>query len=155
MRKLILVLGVSLLLVTGCSSEEKLGLLKCTKEQDINSDTKLSSTYEVKYKDGNVVKLNTKEVITSSSKDTLEAYKKNLEEIYGAYNNIDYYNNEVKIEGDTLTSTTKVNYEKIDTDKLIEIDKNNEAAIVDGKVKVSTLKEAYEKLGANCTMEKE
>ena len=112
---------VGTLFLTGCSASEKKGVLVCTKKQDIDSSTKLESTYNVSYKNG-----------------------------YDKYNDIKYYDNNIKIEGNQLISKTVVNYEKIDTDKLIEIDKNNATAIEDGKVKVSTLKSAYEQLDATC-----
>lgn len=155
MKKLLAVLIVGVCLLTGCTeTKEEVGLLVCTKNQDIDASTKLESTYKVSYKDGYVTDLDTVETITSDNTQVLETYKSSLEKVYSSYNNVEHYNNDIKIEGNQLISTTKVDYEKVDTDKLIEIDKNNEAAIEDGKVKASVLKEAYEKLGATCKNEK-
>ncbi len=152
MKKIItVVLILGIVLLTGCSEKE--GKLVCKKEQDINSNTKLESVYTVAYKNGYVTKLNTEEIITSEEESILNTYKDNLEKVYSAYNNIKYYENKIKIEGNRLISTTKVDYEHIDTDKLIEIDENNKVAIENGKVKVSVLKEAYEQLNATCKEE--
>lgn len=151
MKKIIVVfMLVGTLFLTGCSASEKKGVLVCTKKQDIDSSTKLESTYNVSYKNGYVTSIDTTETITSDKTEVLETYKTNLESVYNKYNDIKYYDNNIKIEGNQLISKTVVNYEKIDTDKLIEIDKNNAAAIEDGKVKVSTLKSAYEQLDATC-----
>lgn len=151
-KKLLVLVAVGVTLVTGCSSKE--GTLHCTIEKDIDSITKLESIYNVDYKDGYATMLNTKETITSDNKQVLESYKSSLESMYSSYKNIKYYDNDIKVEDNKLISTTKVNYEKIDTDKLIEIDKNNKAAMENGKVKVSILKEAYEQLGATCKEKK-
>lgn len=151
-KKILGVLAVGVVLLTGCSTKE--GTLTCKIEKDIDSTTKLESTYNVDYKDGYATLLNTTETIISDNKEVLEAYKSNLEKMYSSYRSIKYYDNDIKVEDNKLISTTKVNYEKIDTDKLIEIDKNNKAAMENGKVKVSVLKEAYEQLGATCNDKK-
>ncbi len=148
-KAMAVLLGLSVMLLTGCGTPKE-GKLVCTSKQQIDETTTLESTYNVSHKDGYVTQLNTKETITSDKKETLEVYKKNLESVYSAYNGIEHYNNDIKIEGNKLISITKVNYEKLDTKKLIEIDKNNEAAIENGKVKVSVLKNAYEQLNATC-----
>lgn len=149
MKKLaVILMVVSVIFLTGCS--EKKGVLVCTKNQDIDSSTKLESIYNVSYKDGYVTSIDTTETITSDKSEVLETYKTNLESVYSKYNDIKYYDNNIKIEGNKLISITTVNYEKIDTDKLIEVDKNNAAAIENGKVKVTTLKSAYEQLDATC-----
>ncbi len=148
MKKIVVVFIMGVVLLTGCS--EKQGKLVCKKEQDINANTKLESVYTVDYKNGYVTKLDTVETITSEEESVLNTYKENLEKIYSAYNNIKYYENKIKMEKNKLISTTKVDYEHIDTDKLIEIDENNKVAIENGKVKVSVLKEAYEGLNATC-----
>ncbi len=142
-----LVLGV--LILTGCGKEKE-GALTCTINKQIDSSTKLESVYNVSYKNGYATEVATTETITSDSSEALETYKSSLESMYGSYKNVEYYDNDIKLEENKLISTTKINYEKIDTDKLIEIDSNNKSLMEDGKVKVSMLKEAYETLGATC-----
>ena len=56
----------------------------------------------------------------------------------------------IKSEKVLVISKVDINYSKIDTNKLIEIDKANSQIITDGKIKVSSVKSLYEKLGATC-----
>ena len=66
---------------------------------------------------------------------------------------LDYYQNNIKIKGKTLTSTTTINYAKIDTDELIRIDEGNGQLIKNGKVNINDLEEAYKQNGFNCKKE--
>lgn len=153
MRKVMVVFLVSaMLFITGCSSKEE--TLVCTKEQVIDTRTKLQSRYQVLSKGGYVTKLNTVEIIISSNEEVLKTYQDNLENVYRDYRGIKYYSNKIRIKDNKLISTTKVDYDKIDTEQLIKIDRNNASAIEDGKVKTSALKEAYEQLDAVCKIEK-
>lgn len=153
MRKVVVVFLVSaMLFVTGCSSREE--ILVCTKKQEIDTRTTLESSYRVSSKDGYVTKLDTVEVIISNSKEVLKTYQENLENVYRDYRGIKHYSNKIRIEDNKLISTTKVDYDKIDTEQLIKIDRNNASAIENGKVKVSVLKEAYEQLEAVCKIER-
>ena len=76
--------------------------------------------------------------------------KAQIESLYSPYNDIEYYEYNVKIEDNKLTSTVDINYEKVDTDKLLEIDSANGQLIKDGKIKVNDIKSVYESLGAIC-----
>ncbi len=64
------------------------------------------------------------------------AYKEQIEKIYTPYKDIKYYTYNVTIDGNKLVSTVDINYAKIDTKKLIEIDSANSQLINDGKVKI-------------------
>ena len=153
MKKVMVVFFVSaMLFITGCSSKEE--ILVCTKEQEIDTRTKLESRYQVLSKDGYVTRLDTVEVIISDSEEVLKTYQENLENVYRDYRGINHYSNEIRIEDNKLISTTKVDYDKIDAEQLIKIDRNNATAIENGKVKVSALKETYEQLDAVCKVGK-
>jgi len=56
----------------------------------------------------------------------------------------------ISVDGNTLTSTVDIDYAKIDTKKMIEIDSANGQLIKDGKIKLEDLKSAYETIGASC-----
>ena len=70
----------------------------------------------------------------------LNTYKEQIEKIYTPYKDIKYYTYNVTIDGNKLVSTVDINYAKIDTKKLIEIDSANSQLINDGKVKLSSVK---------------
>ena len=135
------------LLLTGCNSKEE--TMTCSRTVNRNSIS-MDMKYTVKYSGKNVTKIDTVEKVVSDDKSTLDFYKSKLDQSYEDYKDIQYYENEVSIDGNTLTSTTSIDYSKIDTDKLIEIDSSNKKLIEDGKINIDTIKSYYESLGITC-----
>lgn len=109
--------------------------------------------YEVTYHGEYVKTVNTKEVMTSTDTKTLEAYKTQLEDIYKDFDGIDHYKYHFEIEGNTLTSTVSIDYEKVDTDKILAVDDSTDQLIKNGKVKLEDIKKVYEDVGATCKMQ--
>ena len=135
-----LVVG-SLFIATGCGKEEESKVMTCTKTESIQEGVDMSLNYKVTYKGDFVQLVETEETVTSDNKKFLELYQETVEGMYSPYKDVD---------GDKLISTTNINYEKIDTGKLIEIDSANKALIKDGKIKMGDIKAVYEQLGAEC-----
>ena len=150
MKKGLIILGICLCLATGCG--EKTKKLVCTRKATQNG-LDMDVKYEVDYKGKTVQNVKSVEKITSSSNTLLNTYKKTIETTYSPYKDIEHYNYDVKIDGDTLTSTTTINYEKIDTDKMIKGDSANGQLIKNGKVNIDDLKAAYESIGTTCKTE--
>lgn len=147
MKKIIVLVWFSLLLLTGCSSEVK--NMTCTRT--LNQDgMAVDLKYEVEYVNDVVKKVKSTEKITSETPELLKTYKTNIEATYSPYKDIEHYNYDVTIDGNVLTSSTEIDYEKIDTDKMIEIDSANGQLIKDGKIRIEDLTSAYEALGATC-----
>lgn len=146
------ILGVSLLsiialLLTGCSNTEK--TMSC--ERSLNqSGTKTSLNYTVTYKGDYVSKIKSVETVDSTNSTILESFKSQVENLYKAYDGIKYYDYNVDVKDNKLTSTVDINYEKVDTDRLIEVDSANGKLIKDGKIKIDDIKSVYEQLGATC-----
>ena len=141
----ILILIVSIIVL----KPKKDGKLICTykyKDQDITITTK----YIVNYKNKYVTNLKTIEKITSDNQTILIEYRDKLKENYSLYNDIKYYDNKVRLIQNTVTSTTEINYNKIDINKLIELDKNNKYLFEDKKIHLNKFKELYKKNGAKC-----
>ena len=134
-------------LVTGCSSTKK--TMTCTRSMNEN-EMKTNLSYKISYKGDYVTRVKSEESIETSDTSTLNTYKEQIEKIYNPYKDVKYYQYDVRIDGNKLISTVDINYEKIDTDKLIKIDSANSQLINDGKVKVSSVKSLYEQLGATC-----
>ena len=148
LKKIILVLILTVCL-TGCS----LGGTKtmtCTRTAT-QGTLKLDVNYTVTYSGKYVKKVESTEKIISSSTSALETYKKTVENIYAPYNDIEYYDTEVSIDGDTLTSKVVIDYENIDTDKLIKLDSSIGNIVKNGKIKIEDMKSIYEQTGATCT----
>ena len=151
MKRKYLFLAVTMLvvfLVTGCSSREE-KTMTCTRTMS-QSGMKTNLNYKVTYSGDYVNRVQSEESIETSDTTTLNTYKEQIEKIYTPYKDIKYYTYNVTIDGNKLVSTVDINYAKIDTKKLIEIDSANSQLINDGKVKLSSVKSLYEQLGATC-----
>ncbi len=143
-------LGVFILfLVTGCGNSDNTSSMTCTRTMDQNN-IKTSLKYNVEFKDGYVLRIKSVETVETSSSDILDTYKEQIESLYSPYQDVDYYEYNVDIEDNKLTSTVDINYEKVDTDRLLEIDSANGQLIKDGKISVNDIKSVYESLGAIC-----
>ncbi len=149
-KKILLFSGVFifLILVTGCSKESE-NLITCTRSMNQNN-IKTNLKYNISYDGDYVTRIKSIETVETDSQDILDSYKTQIESIYSPYSDVDYYEYNVKVEDNKLTSTVDINYEKVDTDKLLEIDSANGQLIKDGKIKVNDIKSVYESLGAIC-----
>ena len=149
MKRKYLFLAVTMLvvfLVTGCSSSEE-KTMTCTRTMN-QSGMKTNLNYKVTYSGDYVNRVQSEESIETSDTTTLNTYKEQIEKIYTPYKDIKYYTYNVTIDGNKLVSTVDINYAKIDTKKLIEIDSANSQLINDGKVKIGSVKSLYELLRA-------
>lgn len=149
--KKILPIFILTLLLTGCNP--KTGKMTCTMSSYPSDGITLKSTYIAKYKDNVVTNLKTVEEITAENKDNLAIYKEKIEELYKDYKEINYYKNILKQKGHTLTSTTTIDYDKVDTKKLIEVNSGNANIIKNGKVNIDDLKKMYKQNSCNCKKE--
>ena len=144
------VLGVcSLLLVTGCGNSNNMESMTCTRTMNQNG-IKTSLKYNVEYEGDYVSRIKTVETVETDDTYILNTYKNQIESLYSPYKGVEYYEYNVDIADNKLTSTVDINYAKVDTDKLLEIDSANGALIKDGKISVDDIKSVYESLGATC-----
>lgn len=149
MKKIMMVVVtcVSLLFVTGCGGTQK--TMKCTRTLNQNGAA-FDLQYEVTYTGSYVDVVKSTETITSDNEELLETYQDTVEKQYEPYKDIEHYDYNVSIDGNVLTSTTNIDYTKIDTTKMIEVDSANGQIIKDGKVKLDTIKSLYSQLGITC-----
>lgn len=149
--RFIFVIFIVLIICTGCQPES--GTLVCTMSSYPTNGITLRSVYTAKYKDNVVTKLKTIEKVIAENKENLEVYQEKIEQLYSGYQDIPYYDNQINVEDDTLVATTVIQYDKIDTEKLIEIGSGNASVIKDGKVNVNDLASLYQQNGCNCKRE--
>ena len=151
--KKIIVLGIALLVfITGCGAEPEQKMV-CTRTGNMNG-IKMDFRYEVYYQGQDVNKVETKEIIESDSQETLNTYKTTIENLYSNFDNIENYNYKVTINGNTLTSTTDIDYTKIDIDELLKIDSSIEQLLNDSKkIALDKITQIYESAGAVCKEE--
>ena len=107
--------------------------------------------YTVVYQGNYVKQVTSVETITTDDEEVLNTYKTSVEKVYAPYQDLEYYDTNVSVEGNTMTSTVNINYEKLDVDKLIEIDSANGQLFSDGKITISTMENLYNQVGATCT----
>lgn len=138
---------LTLLLVTGCGSEQK--TMKCSRSLN-QSGAAFDLQYEVVYTGNYVDIVKSTETVTSDDTELLETYRSSVEELYAPYKDIEHYTYNVSVDGNVLTSKTEINYKEIDTSKMIEVDSANAQLIKDGKVKLDTVKSLYEQMRITC-----
>lgn len=126
--------------------------MKCHVSKN-QSGAEFDLSYFADYEGNYVTNIRSDEKITSDDSSALETYKKSIEQSYAPFDDIEYYDYSIEIDGNTLISTTDINYSKIDTAKVIEIDPSSSSLIKNGKININTLKRAYESMGATCEME--
>lgn len=152
-----IVLVMIICFVCGCESDNKKvsnkssNVLKCTRTAVSQGDISTSLKYSIYYSGEYVTKTVSIEKITSDNDSVLEQYKEAYEKVFEGYKDIPYYDNKVEKYGDTVTSTTVIDYLKVDTKLLLEIE-GEEGNIYDkdGKVRKETLVNLYKKYGAKC-----
>ena len=163
--KLFAIVVIGVFLLTGCEEKKKEELkedktektekveekvMTCTRTATISEGVTMSLEYTVTHDGTYVKKVKSHETVTANDSAYLEAYKKQVESIYSPYKNVEYYTYSVRVEGNTLISDADIDYEHIDTSKMIEVDSANATLIKDGKVKVSDIKSLYATVGATC-----
>lgn len=149
MKKIILLGIVLLLFVTGCGStkEEK---MVCTRTATMNG-MEMDFRYEVYYQGNNVNKVKTREKVKSESEVTLKNLENQAKTLYSNFDKIENYDYNVTIEGNTLTSTTNINYQKINIDELLKIDSSIQQLLNDNnKIDLEKITQVYEQTGATC-----
>ncbi len=149
MKKVLFFCSIAFLIVcTGCKSS-KINTLSCTRNVE-QAGIKFDLFYLIKYKNNYVTNIQSTEKIVSDDLFVLNSYKDDIESIYEPYKNLKYYNYNIEISGNTLTSQTDIDYTKVDTKKMIEIDSNNSNLIKNGKIDVGTIQSYYQSLGIVC-----
>lgn len=161
----IIILFICILLLTGCSSSNETNDIDnlydvtgfihttCTRDASVeDSDTTVDINIDL-YSDeaGYLQILKSKEVITSSNSNTLTQYEEAYKSIYKAYENIDYYDNEVLRVDNKVTSTTVIHYGKVDMNKILEIEgEEDNVKVENGKIKLSDWKKFAKEYGTKC-----
>lgn len=159
------------LFVTGCGKEEVLeekipvgvrdtvlddidasgtGKLFCTREAYASQGIDVELTYELEYRDGNVILLHSNEKVISEDSDSLDEYEDAYRNIAKYYKGLKYYDITITRDKTSVTNDTLINYGKIDTSKLLAIEGEEDNVIVDGKVKLETWVKFAEQFGTSC-----
>ena len=147
--QIILVLIIALF-ATGCAKESEEKAMTCTRTVK-KEDVKMDFQYNVVYQQDYVKKVESIEKVTTDNLETLNNYKTTVEQVYAPYKDIEYYETEVTISDNTLTSIASIDYENIDIDELIKIDSAYEQLFTNGKISIDTIENLYNQIGVSCT----
>ena len=160
---LFLILFLCIFIVTGCDDEsekvvsngEKVSTSTmqhkhCSREANGGSGVIVNLDYDLYYKGEELLLLKSVEQIVSSKEEKLDEYENAYKGISEHYTGLDYYDQEV-VRGDTsVTNTIIINYEKINIQKLLEIEGEDDNIIENGKAKVDLWIKLAEKFGTKC-----
>lgn len=151
MKKRVLFAGLAVMLVaaTGCGKESS-KTMTCTMNGEVVKGTTINSEYKVTYTGKYVDLVESTETVKSDTKEILDTYKTTVTSMYSPYDDLKYYDVDIKSTDDALTTKVTINYAKIDTDKLVEINSATGKLLEDGKIALDTLKTVYEQMGATC-----
>ncbi len=157
--KLVLVISC-ILLLSGCNNNEieknyntsGMKHISCKRDAtESDKNTKVSINYDLYYKGDYLKVLKSVEEVVSSNEDLLNSYEKAYKKVFSAYDNLEYYYNDVSRDEDSVRSVTYINYGKIDMDKLMDIEgSDNNVTVTNGKIKLSDWKEFAKKYGTVC-----
>ena len=135
----------------GCSNKSKKASTKCSLESN-QKDYKLETTHKIYSNKDIVTKVESKTTITSSNKEKLEQFEKDLSSQYKLLNTTyGGYDYNVKISGDKLEAKITVDYTKYDMKKFVD----NNIAMKDfvndkNEFTLELAKKYYLSTGAKC-----
>lgn len=124
--------------------------LTCSREASAGSGVDVNLDYEIYYQGEYIQILHSTEQVVTDDQDTLDEYEDAYKGIYKNYEGLKYYDNTVTRTNDSVTSDTVINYGKIDTDKLLAIEGEEDNVIKDGKVKLDDWLDFAEQFGTKC-----
>lgn len=128
-------------------------VLNCSREATAGANVDVDLKYKIYYTGLYISILHSVEKVTSENTTTLDEYEVAYKEISKNYEGLKYYDNTVTRDKNSVTNDTIINYDKIDMEKLLEIEGEEDNIIKDGKVKVEDWVTFAEKFGTKCNSE--
>ena len=165
-----LIVLISCFFITGCGNEEvdekvpvankssildKIdeagsGKLKCSREAFASEGIDVELTNEIEYENGYIMILHSIDKVISDNKESLDQYEDAYKKIAKNYEGLKYYDVTITRDSNSVTNDVVINYGKIDTKKLLDIEGEEDNVIVDGKVALETWVGFAEKFGTVC-----
>lgn len=110
----------------------------------------MTGTYKVTSKGGVVEVIESEEKIKVDDDYKMSLAKESLEEDYSVYADLEHYDYEIRIVGDTLVSNVSINYAKLDMAEFLQRNPLMSIYIKDGKLYLDDLLGFYSLLGVTC-----
>ena len=126
------------------------GVLNCNTPAAAAEGITVDLNYIIKYKRGNILELRSVAKISSSDQNSLDLYETSYKQISNNYKDLDYYDTSIIRDSNTLTYDVVINYDKIDVEKLLDIEGAEDNIIDNGKAKLSLWLDLAGKMGTTC-----
>ena len=126
------------------------GMLKCTTEAEAGENIDVDLKYNVSYKNGNILNLVSIQKVTSSEKESLDLYENAYADIARHYAGLEHYNTDIVRDSNSVTYTITINYNKIDINKLLDIEGADDNIIKNGKANLFLWLDLAEGMGTVC-----
>ena len=130
--------------------ENGVGMLKCSTEAYAEEGMDVELRYTLKYKNGNILELVSVQKVISEKQDSLSVYENAYKNIANNYKDLCFYDTSIVRESNSVSYTAIINYEKINIDKLLRIEGEEDNIIKNGKAKLSLWLELAGKVGTVC-----
>lgn len=160
--RLLILTIICLLFVSGCSNENevvsngkkvntsKMQVMHCTRKASASSGIEVELNYELYYRGEDLNILHSTEKVISASDESLNLYEDAYKKIHKNYDGLEYYDAKVERGDTTVISDITINYEKIDINKLLKIEGEEDNIIENGKAKVDKWLTLAKKFGTKC-----
>lgn len=126
------------------------GMLKCSTEAYAEEGMDVELRYTIKYKAGDILELVSVQKVISEKQNSLSTYEDAYKKIADNYNNLDYYDTSIVRDDNSVSYTAIINYEKININKLLDIEGKEDNIIKNGKAKLSLWLDLASKVGTTC-----
>ena len=134
----------------GKINTKKMTQLYCKRETQTSNGIEANIHYDIFYTGDRLNVVHSYEQIISADESNLDTYEKAYKSIHEHYKELEYYDTSV-VRGETaVTSEITINYDKIDTKKLLEIEGEKDNIFEDGIPKYSKWIALAKKLGVTC-----
>ena len=151
-----------ILLITGCDDENEvvsngktvntanMEHKHCTRSASGTDGVTTELSYELYYTGDKLNILESTEKVIATKDSDLDTYQQAYEKIDSYYEGLEYYDQVVTRDENSVTNEITINYDKINMKKLLKIEGEEDNIIKDGKAKLDTWLSLAKKLGTTC-----
>lgn len=167
---ILFILVITVCIVTGCDTnkdkekdadtsskvksvddlEKKSGVLECKRDATVEGGSG-TFNYTITYNGEDITYINSIEKIESDDPSVLKQYEESYNTIDEYYVGIDHYYAKVDTTSNSVTHIIKIDYEKIDIQKLIDLEGEEDNIFENNKAKLSKYFTLAKKLGITCS----
>ena len=122
---------------------------QCSRQGSVQGGT-ANLNYEIFYTDDKINLLRSEEQVVSNDQNVLKTYEDAYRGIHKHYEGLQYYDTEVVVGENSVTSVITINYDKINIKQLLAIEGEEDNIIENGTAKLSKWLELSKKFGTKC-----